>query len=97
MDALHGCASCVLGVNTGVHIGSVCGVHGHVCAHSDVWQSCFRQGPPRFYRRDFGSSQSQALASVWLMNGTDFSRAPAAEAERPSGTFQAPVTTAKGK
>lgn len=30
------------------------------------------------------------------MNGSDFSRAPAAAAEGPSGTFQAPVTTEKG-
>lgn len=44
---------------------------GHMCVHSDLQQSCFRQGPPRFYRCGFGSSQT--LASVWLMNGTDFS------------------------
>lgn len=77
MDVLHGCALCV---NTEVHMGGCAHASGHVCVHSDLQQSCFRQGPPRFYRRGFGSSQT--LASVWLTNGTDFSRAPAAEAER---------------
>lgn len=81
-DVLHGYALCVPGVNTEVHIGG-CGVHtlAGTCVFIQIyWQSCFRQGPPRFYRRGFGSSQT--LASVWLTNGTDFSRAPAAEAER---------------